>query len=245
MTKNTEFKHSRVIANLAIGPFSSWYSAGQRRLKNSIKDQPLTSIFMRDKLEPTPGRTAYEDKIAFIDEAWAMGANRLLWLDCSITLLPGKSLDPIWDWIDKEGLYIYPSGFKSGQTANSKALRAYETTTDEQMEVNEIASNVVGINLEHPVGRNFLAYWVASLQFESNNSPNRGRKWPATESERMADNPDERFLFSRQDQTTATLAAWKTKVPADCWDMSRQFVFRKDEEDIKPTSILMLKGGER
>ena len=210
---------------------NSWHIKGQQKLRESLGNhKPL--LFSSAAIPIL--YSFYEDKIYAIKQARDIGFKKILWLDSSITLIEGKTLQPIYDWIETNGVYLYPSGYKSGQTANSKALSFYGTNTNEQMLVPEVASNVVGINMETEIGKTFLEEWIKSLQSEAN----RGIEWPS-EYEAMIDNPDPRFLFSRQDQTTATLAAWKTKAPIDNGSL---FVYRDGEEVEKESSIFKLKG---
>jgi len=219
------------IAIINHSTTNSWHAKGQELLRISLKDhKPL----LFSKGEQVIFSNAYEDKLYAIKQAGDLGFKKILWLDSSITLIEGKTLEPIEKYIADHGVYLYASGFKSGETANSKALEFYETNTDEQMRVPEVASNVVGIDLESEVGRYFFNAWVASLASEAN----QGVKWPS-EDQAIKENPDPRFLFSRHDQSTASLAAWR----AECKiDFESLFVFRQDETPQKETSIFRLKG---
>jgi len=210
---------------------NTWHKIGQQKLRESLARENVDLLFTFGT--PT-SLTAYEEKIKAIKDAADLGFKYLLWLDSSITLIEGKTLETIFNYIKEKGVYLYPSGWLSGQTANLKALEFYGTNTNEQMQVNEVASNVVGINLESKIGKAFFDSWVSSLNSEAN----LGIKWPS-EAEAIKENPDSRFLFSRLDQTSATLSAWKCGAPID---MDSLFVFRQNETTQKETSILRLKG---
>lgn len=222
---------NRVIVNLAVGTKESWYHSGQQRLKESLLVQNSeTDLFFINKVGKTSN--PYFDKLQAIKSAVENGYRKLLWLDCSIVAI--KDLTPIWNYIEQKGYYLYSSGYNCAQTSNDYSLQCYNITRDRAETFTECASNVVGINLDTEIGNSFYQEWIKSL---SNGSLD-GIKWPK-EQERRRESIDKRFLFHRQDQTTASLAA---NIVGIKMEQEGHFISRL-ENGISQTAILTLKGG--
>jgi len=223
-------KLSKAIVNLSIGSENSWYHRGQKRLAESVKGEEM---FFASYESPLHG-TVYEDKIAHIKHA-GQYYDMILWLDCSITAT--KSLKQIWKHIEKNGVYLYQSGANCAETCNTNCLKYYDITPDFAERIPECASNVVGINLKHPKGKKFFDLWTGSL----NSDANKGYKWPSI-TERLGDSLDSRFKYSRQDQSTASLSAYRAGIKLD---KEGNFVVRAENiGNFDNDSIcLVLKGG--
>lgn len=235
MSKQRKVKTNkgRVIVTLAVGSETSWYFAGQKKLIESLNANGETEIFLAAYEKITFG-SAYDDKVAHIKHA-GQYFTKLLWLDCSITAI--KSLKEIWEYIEKEGVFLYQSGGNCAETCNDHCLKMYNITRDEAERVNECASNVVGIDLSHPKGRKFFDLWVSSLT----NGSNVGCKWPSL-TERLGESLDPRFKYHRQDQSTASLAAYRADVKLE---PEGKFVVRKEnlEYHKNDSIVFVLSGG--
>lgn len=226
-------KFNRCIVNLAVCSETSWYKAGQKRLVESLYEVGETEMFLAT-YENVTWKSAYEDKIAHIAHA-AKYYRRLLWLDCSITAI--KPLTEIWDYIEKNGYYLYGSGANCGETCNDISLKSYGLTRNEAALFPECASNVVGINLDHPDGKKFFDLWAGSLE----TGANLGHKWP-TLTQRLGESLDARFKYHRQDQSTASLSAGKLGLKLEA---EGHFVVRKENHEFLKNDLIIfvLKGG--
>jgi len=226
-------KMDKSIVTLAVGTETSWYHLGQQRLVDSLLQHGESEIFLA-KYEKVTWGSPYEDKIAHIRHAGSY-FKKLLWLDCSITAT--KPLTEMWDYIENNGVYLYQSGANCAETCNDNCLRHYGITRDQAALIPECASNVVGINLEHPKGKKFFDSWVGSI----GTGANIGHKWP-TLTQRLGESLDPRFKYHRQDQSTASLAA---NIAGVKLENEGHFVCRKEnlEYHKNESIIFVLEGG--
>lgn len=224
---------SKVIVNLAVGnPFSSWHHKGRiRLLKSLFKHETGEVFYMSNARRDVRLKSPYEDKLAFIKQAKSDGHDMILWLDCSIQAI--RPLDDIWKWIEEKGYYLYASEYNCAQTCNDNALGIYGVTRDDAENITDVASNVVGINLRHPIGSAFFHKWTRSLK----TTANLGEKWP-TEKQRLREGQPP-FQFHRQDQSTASLAAKDLEL-----QRHNHFVYRLEGEGRMNDSVIFtLSGG--
>lgn len=225
----------KAILNYAVGSTSSWYFRGQDVLRRSLKEFSEDKLLVSGSLiNPEEQTSPYQEKVSWIKEQGVI-FDMLLWLDCSITAV--RSLQPIWDHIESNGVYLYQSGANCAQTCNDNCLKRYGITRDEAELIPECASNVVGINLNHPAGKLFFDLWVNSLE----SGANFGVKWPS-ETERLLESQDPRFKYHRQDQSSASLAAHLASVKLD---REGHFVVRAEnlEHHDNDSIIFVLRGG--
>lgn len=186
------------IINAANG---YWYPRGQKRLVESLKAHGFTGKVLTWCNEPMNStfnpKHPYTIKAAALVEAMNLGYKRILWLDCSVWVV--KNPDPIFDIIERDGVFMWRSGYSLGQTASDKDLEFAGITRDEAMNMHECASNVVGLNLEMAQTRRLVTWFL-----EAN-------KAGVCSTSRHHDNQsaDPRFLFARQDQTAFTIAFHK------------------------------------
>ena len=98
----------RAIVNVAWG----YYRAGQTRLANALQtnlgEQPAAFLVC----EPEPSWPRHEEK-PYAFKAYALKeaserATVLLWLDASV--LPVKSLEPLWRRIEETGAMVFNNG---------------------------------------------------------------------------------------------------------------------------------------
>lgn len=223
---------NRVIVNISVGDHNSWYHNGQERLLQSLKEVGDSSDLLFTKQY---GRVSnpYVEKVRQIRTAVEKGYKNLLWLDCSIKAI--GNTDAIWEYINENGYYLYTSGYNCAQSSNDYSLNCYGVNRDEAEAFPECASNVVGINLNSIKGRAFYELWVKSIEDGSMN----GVKWPNTQ-QRLKESEDPRFLFHRQDQTTASLAANL----AGCKMEEQGHLVSRVETGITNTTIFTLRGGK-
>jgi len=231
--------NKRIIVNVAIGDADSWYHRGQARLFQSIKDHTpnfgYVAANLISKKTPLEAAFPYEEKIAAVKYAAENGYTKILWLDCSIMAI--RPLNDIWNYIEKNGYYLYKSGENACQTANDNALNFYGISRDTAELYDECASNVVGLNLDTEVGFNLYNLWISSL----NGTANRGVKFP-TGTQRLLESEDPRFKYARQDQSTLSLSA--AKLGGLKMEDHNHFVYRDEAGNVpSETAIFKLKGG--
>lgn len=225
---------TKAIVNIAIGSQTSWYFKGQDRLTESLDDVGYHGPVYSNRYRFPILRSVYEDKIFAIKNV--AKTDLLLWLDCSITAV--RPLQPIWDYIAQHGVYLYQSGANCAETCNDLCLDHYGISRDAAASIPECASNVVGINLKHPIGKKFFDLWVGSLQ----SAANFGVKWP-TDEERLFESKDDRFKYHRQDQSTASLSAHLCGIKLE---KEGHFVVRAENKEYYKNSdsvIFELRGG--
>jgi hypothetical protein len=231
-------KEELAIINISVGTIGSWYHRGQEALRDSLGHVGGPGMMFFCSMVLDPGheldRSVYDEKVLAIKEA-ATQADMILWLDCSITAV--RQLNDIWKYIEENGVYLYQSGANCAQTCNDHCIESYGITRDEAEKIPECASNVVGINLNHPIGKKFFDLWMESLE----NGANIGYKWP-NEHERISESTDYRFKYHRQDQSSASLAAHLAGVKLE---PEGHFVVRHENLDYHKNDsiIFVLKGG--
>lgn len=225
------------IVNIAVASYDSWYHRGQMRLRHSLESvgalERCDLVFSRRETAETI--SPYSDKVLSMKRAAEMGYKKILWLDCSITAI--RPIDDMLNWIEKEGYYMYRSGYNACQTASDAALKFYNISRDEAEKHPECASNVVGINLENEKGYNLYLNWINSV----NNEILTEIKFP-NESQRLIYSEDKRFYFPRSDQSCISLSS----INAGCSMQDHNHFVCRNEGDFKPTEsvIFMLKGGD-
>jgi hypothetical protein len=187
-----------VVINAA---WKGWYSEGQKRLVESLRDTGYTGDIMTWNNEVinnhhNPNRP-YTIKAAAWIEALKKGYTRILWLDCSIYAV--KNIDAMFDLIRREGKYFWKSGWNLAQSSADSDLEFAGITRDEAEHLHECASGIVGLDLNNPKCRVVLDIFIkANLAGVCSTS-------------RLHNNQsqDPRFKFARQDQTAMTIAYHK------------------------------------
>ena len=228
--------HNRVIVNVAVSDPHSWYRKGQQRLIDSLIVQGNKSHYDFTTMENSVYGNPYADKIMSIYNAYKNGYKYILYLDCSIKAI--KSTEPIWNYIEEKGYYLYESGENCAQTCNDHCLSCYGITRDSAENMIEGATNVFGISLETDFGQQFIEDIAKSV---SNGAVN-GVKNP-TEEQRLMESADPRFKYHRVDQSVISLVAGKLNLPME---QEGHFVSRWEnaERTMNENIIFTLKGGE-
>jgi len=225
----------RVIVNIAVADPNSWYRKGQQRLINSLIVQANKSRYDFSTLNESVYGNPYADKIMSIYNAYKSGYKHILYLDCSIKAI--KNTEPIWNYIEEKGYYLYQSGANCAETCNDHSLFCYGVTRDNAENMLECASNVFGISLETDFGQQFIEDIAKSVS----NGAISGVKFP-TEEQRLMESADPRFKYHRQDQSVISLVAGKLNLPME---KEGHFVSRWEnaERTMNENTIFTLKGG--
>lgn len=151
----------RAIINVAAG---SWYGLGQRRLGLSLDrhGEDADRLFWTDTFPPgSPPHSAnpYAFKPYAFTEAKRQGYESVLWFDASVQLC--RPIDDIWDWITSDGYCFGNDGWFVGQWCNDAGLEMMGLSRDEAWSIPLMDGKIIGLNLTHPKGINFLTMWKA------------------------------------------------------------------------------------
>jgi hypothetical protein len=144
------------------------------------------------------GDDQYAFKVYSLLEAYNKGCRVLLWLDSSIYLV--KDLMPVFDYISDNGLFFFRTGYPLSATATDKMLDYAAEKREDLVEVPEFATGCVGISMDHPRGMEFLRQWTRYMQMGLFGG-NRVRD--------KADSSHPLFMFSREDQSAASMILHK------------------------------------
>ncbi len=183
----------RVILNVSTGP----YVRGAQRLRRAVTDP----VMAWDNAMP-PGSPPHQ-RMPYAFKAWAIAAARaarydlILWADASI--VPIRSMEPLWALIESQGYWFSRNGWTNGQWCSDAALPLLGVTREEALEQPHVVATTFGLNLQHDIGAEFAAEYLRLAQ----NGSFRG---PWTNKNREA-SADARVLGHRHDQTAASVIA--------------------------------------
>lgn len=183
---------------------SAWgdgYVKGQNRMIESIRSQGYKGDILTWRNEKINyhhiTEHPYTMKAAAFWEALKKGYKNILWLDCSV--MASKDITPIFDVIEKEGVYFWRSGWLLSDSATDRDLEIAGMDRDQAEKLMECASGIVGINTHNPMSRHLLLDFIdmnaAGVCSTSRNHDNQSS--------------DPRFKWGRQDQTAFTIAFHK------------------------------------
>jgi len=185
----------------------AWYSTGE----------PTAS--------PKHSEVPYAFKAFAIKEAVQRGIDCILWADASI--LPIRSLEPLWERIERDGYWISRNGYSNSTwTADSAYADLFkhefgdsQVNIDQARTLNRTIEHVVatafGLNVKHPKGKAFLdEYYRLASQTKAFCGP-----WWNEAHPDCPGHHDGNPRFSRcgpsdvrghrHDQTAASVIAWR------------------------------------
>lgn len=189
------------VINAALG---GWYPVGQRRLRRSL----IETGFAGDILcwEDWPNDhfdkgCVYNVKASAFVEAISLGYEIILWIDCSGWAI--KDITPIIKRVHDNGYFILSSKHNCAQTCSDRCLEHFRVSRDEAEHIPDSSTITFGIRRTNPIAESFLSKWIDSAL--------AGAFFGNREHD-PADSKDPRFLFHRQDQACASLAAHQSKM---------------------------------
>ena len=185
-------KNNACIISCGVG---GWYGAGITRLHRSLIHHGYAGdmILYKDVYppnSPTHLENPYAFKIYAFREAIKAGYSLIMWLDASFWNI--KTPHHIFDDIIDNGVVGFSSGYNLAQTAPDNLLARMEISRDEAELMPEIATGMVGLNLDNPGGKAVFEQWAQLCDegyFRNSRTHN------------PADSKDPRFIHGRQDQS--------------------------------------------
>lgn len=103
----------------------------------------------------------YAFKIFAIAYARAKGNSKVFWLDSSNYAV--KNVQPIFDYLDREGIFLEDSGHWVGDWCNDAALDYFKITRDEAMTMHMLSSGFVGLDFNKEISKDFFYRWQESM----------------------------------------------------------------------------------
>jgi hypothetical protein len=189
----------RCIVNAYIGS-TGWYQKGAARLKSSVYKHGAIDLVqyhnhpINDIYDP---ECHYTIKAAALKSAVDEGYRSLLWADCS--MICQQSTDPIFELIEKDGIYCETNGFNAAQECSDKCLNYYGISRDEAENIPMCSSGLIGFDIHLEIGISFYEMFIqAAIDGIFSGS-------------RQHDNQsqDHRFMHHRQDQSAASIILYK------------------------------------
>jgi len=190
-------KNNCCIISCGIG---NWYPAGVQRLHSSLVFHGYAGslLLFKDTYPPDcppHSENPYAFKIYAFREAIKLGYRQILWLDSSVWCI--KTPHHVFDDIIDNGVVGFSSGYNLAQTAPDLLLKRMGWSRDYAESLPEIATGMVGLNLDNPNGKAVFDLW-AQLCDEGYFKNSRFHD--------TNDSLDHRFLHGRQDQCAYSCA---------------------------------------
>lgn len=146
------------------------YKAGLERLLNLLKEHNFKGHFIyRIGGWPNVGKgtlfyfdVPYAFKPFFLDEIRSLGYKNVLFLDASIC--PERSLDPLFDIIEKEGFVFQTDTQPLSKFVNSYVIEGMGLTSFEEQNFQRYAAGIIGLNFEKEIVHRFLDLWLEAIQ---------------------------------------------------------------------------------
>jgi len=193
-----------VLMTAGIG---AWYNRGVERLRGTLIGHPVDVQAWVDEWPPGdfPRDCIYTAKAAAFNYAIQSGYRTLIWADASITVR--KPIQPFLDAVRAKGYWLGTSGHNAAQTCSDACLSYFGVTRDEAEGIPDSATGLFGMCLDHPQAAKFVELFIKA-----------GRDGAFHGSRKHAgQSSDPRFLFSRQDQSAATIIANKVGLTLSPW----------------------------
>ena len=149
----------RAILNVAVG---KWYPRGSARLRKSLiaHGESAHKLFYVNRYPPgcpPHDHNPYAFKPYAFLAAAERGFDQALWLDSSVELC--RPLNDVWNWIEEDGYCFGNDGWFVGQWANERSLEKMDLTREEAWDIPLMDGKIIGLNLRHPKGLEFLRQW--------------------------------------------------------------------------------------
>jgi len=179
---------------------SGHYVNGQRRLLNSsfLHADTLGYADQFPPGSPTHAQSSYAFKAHALKAAAEKGYRLLLWADASVK--PVRSLEPLWERIERDGYWIQANdGWNNWQWTAQAAYDPLEITEEENQKVTHVMAISFGIDLESETGGLILDDYIRLAKSGAFNG-----HW---KNDRLQAHPNPKVLGHRHDQTALSIIA--------------------------------------
>jgi hypothetical protein len=183
------------------------YSRGIARIRKGLGKAGYRGGFLAwDQQYPDGCPTAEEVAFAFkpfcFSVAQRQGYRLVLWMDAGIRVR--RSLDPLFESIQRRGYLFFPERHSVGEFCKDGALGPLGITREESFAIPSCWSAVVGLDFESPKAVEFLRQWkeraIDGVTFP-------GPKWSGVKGWPPLASQDSRVKGHRHDQTAASVIA--------------------------------------
>lgn len=220
---------TRAVVSVAT---TAYYQRGQARLMRCLRERNEQFTLWGDAAPswPTHQDKPYAFKAFALKHAADAGVDLLLWTDASI--LPVRSLEPLWERIERDGYWFSRSGWSNYEwTADSAypdlfpdaklwgfEAKAFSVAREINRKIEHVVATTFGLNLKHPKGKAFLDeyYRLASETrafcgpWINSNYYREGLRYiPTIYDARCAPCGPPDVRGHRHDQTAASVIAWR------------------------------------
>lgn len=157
-TYPSEIPPRRCIVNLATGK----YIDGQYRLRESITDNEFIGFQSEVQVgAPEHYLNPYAFKIYAIEECRRRGYDQILWLDASVYAV--KDITPVWNWLDKYGIFMEEAGHWAGTWSPDYVLKYFNINKEQAMLMPMFSAGFVGFDFRKNESIEFFARWKESM----------------------------------------------------------------------------------
>lgn len=221
-----------LIISCGVG---GWYPAGIDRMERSLVYHGCAAdfLFWRNEyppLSPTHQENPYAFKVYAFREAIRRGYKIIFWLDCSFWAI--RNPHELFDIVNDKGMFAFKSGYNCAETAPDNLLQFVDMTRDEAEQLPEIATGIVGININNPDGKLLFDYWAHLCD--------RGL-FINSRTHNSLESADPRFKFGRQDQSAFSVAVHKLGIKFDYQDYVSYYNY--GNPGYKPEKCIFFIGG--
>lgn len=154
-----------VVVSFADGAGN--YAKALMRLEHSLKQVGFNGKWMGlndyahigSPMHKGEGSVPYAFKAMAIKKAIDEGADQILWADSVVYAT--KSIDPVFDYIEKNGYLFFDNiGFSIGDYTSDACLNKFGMTRQEAFNSKMLMACVMGFNLHHPETKEFLRQYI-------------------------------------------------------------------------------------
>lgn len=151
----------KVINRCVVNLSTRKYKRGQFRLADSLFTRATCDVVMFCSEEEVGAPPHAENNYAFkpmsIIKAYEKGYRQILWLDASMRAI--KSLEPIFEIIERDGYFFQDSGWPNSRWTNDRALEYFGTNEGPML-----SSGVLGLDLTSEIGYKFFDQWTQAMR---------------------------------------------------------------------------------
>lgn len=158
----------KVIVSFADGV--GYYAKAMMRLEQSLKSVHFDGVFKgindyghigSPHHKGSPDAVPYAFKALSIKKAMDEGADMILW--CDSVVYATKSLDPIFDHIEKHGYLFFDNlGYSIGDYTSDACLRKFGISREDAFNSKMIMACVMGFDLRNNTALSFLEKYIGA-----------------------------------------------------------------------------------